>query len=135
MTHRHDWPQDGLKLRYFRPEEFDHPAEMDPDFLKRLDRLRNDAGMGIVITSDFRTPEENEAIGGFHNSPHLRGVAVDCQPLGRTMHNKMQLVRTALNLWAEGELSGLGLGIYDQHVHIDQCPELERPRLWVGSSK
>lgn len=135
MTRYHDWPQDGLKLKYFRPQEFDHPAEMDPDFLKRLDRLRNDAGMGMVITSDYRTEEENEAIGGFHNSPHLRGLAVDCQPLGRSVRNRMRLIHTALDLWIEGDWPGLGLGIYDEHLHLDADDELRRPHQWTGTSK
>lgn len=132
---RHDWPAQGLVLKHFDRSEFDHPGEMDREFLRRLDRLRQASGIAIRITSDYRTEEENERIGGHPNSPHLRGLAVDCQPVPNNARNRMQLVRTALDLWAEGQFEGLGLGIYDRHLHCDQDSELKRPFMWVGESK
>lgn len=135
MTYDHEWPEHGIHLRWFRTSEFDEPERMDRDFLQKLDQLRHSSGIALYVTSDVRTPEQNEAIGGFHDSPHLRGTAVDVQPRPNTIHNKMQVIRTALNLWGEGEWSDLGLGIYDEHLHVDADVELPRPRLWIGASK
>lgn len=132
---RHDWPKQGLSLKHFDRSEFLHPDKMDREFLKLLDQLRQASGIAIRITSDYRTEEENESVDGHPNSAHLRGLAVDCQPVPNDAHNRMLLVRTALDLWAEDIWPGLGLGIYDRHLHCDLDSELKRPHMWVGESK
>lgn len=148
---RHNWPAQNLKLKWFRPSEFErvngHPEKMDAEFLKRLDRLRNEAGVALVVTDAYRTPEEVRSIYGEdeddwpfwlreYGSPHERGVAVDVKPIGG-ITKKMRVVRTVLNLWAEGEWPDLGLGIYDRHLHLDADADsgLTRPRMWHGESK
>ena len=42
-----------------------------------LDPLRSAMGFPIIISSGFRCPELNEAVGGAKNSYHLQGRAAD----------------------------------------------------------
>lgn len=48
-----------------------------------LDVVRSKYGAPIVITSGYRSPALNKAVGGVNNSKHLRGIAVDI----RVLHN------------------------------------------------
>jgi uncharacterized protein YcbK (DUF882 family) len=65
----------------FRSEELDcvccGVCEMDPDFMTRLQALRDDFGQGITITSGYRCQSHNREIGGAKNSQHLYGKAAD----------------------------------------------------------
>lgn len=45
-----------------------------------LDGIREAWGSPIRVTSGYRCPELNKAVGGVANSGHLRGVAADLQP-------------------------------------------------------
>ena len=68
-------------MRFFKLSEFKCPCcgrcEMDNDFLQRLDRARELAGVPFVINSGFRCAKHNKKIGGVPNSAHLRGLAAD----------------------------------------------------------
>lgn len=118
-------------LRHFAESEFDHADEMDEGFLRTLDAIRHVSEVPIRITSDFRTPEENEEIGGFHDSPHMRGRAVDLVPIPDTSLNRFKVIKAMLNL----TMTRLGLGVYDRHLHFDLDRKLSRPHLWNGISK
>lgn len=63
----------------YNPNHFeeDEINNLDPDLVVRLDLAREYAGVPFIITSGYRTPEQNEAAGGKSNSAHLRGKAVD----------------------------------------------------------
>jgi hypothetical protein len=78
------------KVRYFNYSEFDSPdvqgsgQMMDKTLLEMLDEVRDKFDKPIHITSGFRTPAHNEAVGGKTpdengngGSSHLKGLAVD----------------------------------------------------------
>lgn len=46
-----------------------------------LDGIRAAWGGAIRVTSGYRSPELNKAVGGVPTSGHLRGVAADLQPV------------------------------------------------------
>ena len=50
---------------------------MDKTLLEMLDEVRDKFDKPIHITSGFRTPAYNEAVGGVETSSHLKGLAVD----------------------------------------------------------
>ena len=70
-----------MDLQYFTIEEFACPLtgrmEMDEGFLRRLDQARDIADTPFVITSGFRSPEQNRRAGGREDSRHLIGEAAD----------------------------------------------------------
>jgi uncharacterized protein YcbK (DUF882 family) len=86
--------------KYFTAAEFHRciPAcsiqQMDPDFLALLDRVREAAGIPLVLTCAYRSREWDEAKGRSGNSAHTRGKAVDIRcNAGATRY---KIVRAAL---------------------------------------
>lgn len=79
------------------------------DELRRviLDPMREAWGGPLVVTSGFRCPALNRAVGGVTNSAHLSGYAADIRPSDKR--------RTAkFILWAAGWL-------VDNGIRYDQC--------------
>ena len=76
-------------LKHFDFEEFDCPSlegsglpttdggKMNLDFLHKLDKARELAGVPFIITSGYRTPQHNLDVGGRVGSSHIKGLAVD----------------------------------------------------------
>lgn len=84
--------------------------KMDPDFLERLDDLRDTVGIPFVITSSWRSPHYNQSIGGAPKSKHLDGIAVDIACTDG--HDRLEIVDTALML-------GFTIGVGKTFLHLD----------------
>lgn len=81
---------------------------IDLDHVAKLQQLRHDLGSSIRITSGYRCPAHNTAVGGAKNSQHKDGTATDIQVSGMD----------------PGEVADAcekfdGLGRYDTFTHID----------------
>ena len=110
-------------FRFFRPEEFDHPEEMSPVLLRRLDMIRGMAGEAIHITSDFR-PGDLRA--------HGKGVAVDISDnLEGKPVNSGWRYRVLNAAFATGVKR---IGVYDRHIHLDVSRDLPDRVCWWGKS-
>lgn len=46
-----------------------------------LDKVREAFGKAIIVTSGFRSPRLNKAIGGAPDSQHMKGQAADIRPV------------------------------------------------------
>jgi len=77
-----------------------------------LDDSRALAGTPFILTSGFRTVEQNAAVGGKANSSHLRGLAADIS----CVDNKK---RTAIIRGILGCGRPVFLEIAKKHIHID----------------
>ena len=104
-----------MELRYFPESEFTMDGvnvftKMDETFLALLDQCRHIAGVGFVITSSYRSPEKNKAVGGASNSMHLYGRAVDVVATDGKVRAK--IVKAALSL-------GLSAGVMKNAIHLD----------------
>lgn len=78
---------------------------------KRMEEVRSRLGdRPIVVTSWYRPPRVNAAVGGVPNSTHLRGYAVDFIVRGLTPRE----VQRELDPWWSG-----GLGYGNSFTHLD----------------
>ena len=50
------------------------------ELIEFMDDIRSAWGSAIIVTSGYRCPELNEAVGGAKKSAHQTGYAVDCVP-------------------------------------------------------
>ena len=104
-----------MALRYFPAHEFVMDGKpvfdkMDVEFLALLDECRHVAGVKFKITSSYRSPAKNKAVGGSSKSMHLLGRAVDIE--ARTGEIRAKIVRAALAF-------GFSVGIMENAIHLD----------------
>ena len=102
-----------------------------------LDPLREELGVPIRVTSGYRSPDVNAAVGGSRTSRHMLGLAADIKARG---FNARQVVDCIDRMYETGHLD------YDQaiayavsrggHVHVGLSPEGVTPRrqmLWAAA--
>lgn len=87
-----------------------------------LERLIAEAGP-LNVTSGYRTPERNAAVGGAKNSQHTHGNAFDIATAGMDDEARAALIMQAR------EAGFQGIGVYDDSLHFDVGPE----RAWGPS--
>lgn len=85
------------------------PSEVQVERLRALAEtvlqpLRTAWGDRIIVTSGFRSPRLNRAIGGAINSQHLRGEAADISTFMDTREDNEALFQLALRLVREGKI-------------------------------
>ena len=81
---------------------------VDLDHVTKLQKLREDLGASIKITSAYRCQKHNDAVGGSSHSQHKLGTATDIQVSGM----EPTAVQDACEHFD-------GLGRYDTFTHID----------------
>ena len=103
------------KLRYFSLKEFDcqHTGanEMDMEFLRRLDELRDACGFPFRITSGYRAPSHPIEAKKKKSGTHSQGIAADIAVTDGAQ--RYTLVSEALRL------GFTGVGVARGFVHVD----------------
>ena len=103
--------------RNFTYAEFACPkcgkAKVDPALINALQELRDRVGQPVIVSSGYRCPDYNRAVGGASDSLHLEGKAADIYVRGYTA---VQLYRLVSEIPAF-----TGIGVYPQNnfVHVD----------------
>lgn len=94
------------------------PRELWENFLpviKIVDDLREALDVSVVVTSSYRSPAYNMAVGGKSGSTHMKFQAADIQAKGIPPVE----VHKILSRWRDqGRFKG-GLGLYPTFVHVD----------------
>lgn len=114
--------------KYFKESEFRQctPAcsidQMDAEFLSLLDRIRETAGIPLVLTCAYRSKAYDLSKGRSGNSAHTRGKAVDIRC--NTSANRMKIVDAALRCGVKR------IGIGKTFVHIDNDKSLPQGVIW-----
>lgn len=123
------------ELKYFKKTEFDCRCgcgqnKMQPDFLKKLDDLRERLDFPLIVTSGYRCPSHNMAVSttGGEGAPHTTGRAVDFSIMGT---NAFRLITQAsLGGW----MTGIGVNQRGAHakrfIHLDDLDRFPRPNVW-----
>jgi len=126
---------EGLSLRHFSPHEITNQGErvrngvhnsLPPEskwgaivqVLWVADLARHELGFSLTVTSAYRSPAYNSAVGGASQSQHLANTALDLIPGSRDrlgdLYDQLQAMR--LGLAFKG---GLGLYRNSGFVHVD----------------
>ena len=95
-------------------------VKIHPKLVEMLQALREKVGKPVIITSGYRCPEHNKAVGGVKSSYHTRGMAADIKVSGVSVSQIAQLAET---------IGFNGIGIYPSFVHVDIRDEKAR---WTG---
>jgi uncharacterized protein YcbK (DUF882 family) len=138
---------DRAGVRYFTAVEFlrlrrtheiadlpDEYADAAVRVLLVADKVREAYGAPVRIGNGYRPPGYNRAVGGASNSAHLRGAAVDLDPLdGR----RAEFQRLAARLWLDSPETLAGLGVYSHgRIHLDVFHVRGAGRrFWGGPAK
>lgn len=92
------------------------PADgMAPELITKLEVLRAMVGKPLIITSGYRCPTHNKAVGGAAKSQHVLGTAADISARGIGVD---ELARTAERVG----FGGMGLYHRQNFVHVDVRP-------------
>ena len=108
-------------------------CEMDDDFMRLLDTARDIAGIPFVITSGYRCPEHDQAVGGAGN--HTQGRAADIRTADS--EERMAIVRTLLgiripSMRGDGVFLGVNrIGIGRDFIHVDTCIDRPQNMMWL----
>lgn len=106
-----------ITARHFRESEFrrcNPPCslqDMRQDFMDTLDRVREKAGIPLVLNSAYRSKAWELSKGRTGDGAHPLGVAVDIRANNNA--NKYKIIKAAL------ECGVTRIGVYAWGVHID----------------
>lgn len=67
----------------------------------------------LVLTSGYRCPEHNKAVGGAEHSFHMQGLAVDISTVGFAPGEREKLIAYAK------DYGFTGIGIGSNFIHLD----------------
>lgn len=88
-------------------------TRMHPALLVVLEDIRRQFQQPVTVTSAFRCPKHNKAVGGVPSSQHVMGSAADLQVANTDPRQVQQYLHDApyANL--------LGIGSYPDFTHVD----------------
>jgi uncharacterized protein YcbK (DUF882 family) len=121
---------DWTKIHYFKPDEFERPELLRWEMLKALEDLREAVGFPLTITSSYRDPAHNAAVGGVQDSAHLpdptdgKYSGVDIATAGIGGVSLFFLLREVMHRFVR-------VGIYPSHIHLDCENRLTQQCAWV----
>ena len=102
----------NFKVKEFACSDGSDPIFVSPELVMVLQKIRTHFGKAVTITSAYRTPKKNKAVGGTAYSQHLYGMAADIKVKGVTPKEIAKYVEKIMP-------NGGGIGIYDTFTHID----------------
>ena len=115
-----------MTLNHFTLDEFKCSCcgvnYTDPEFIRRLDKARDFAGVPFVVTSGYRCAEHNGNVGGSPTSSHLKGVAADLSARDSVM--RVRIVRALMAVGFER------IGVSDSFIHVDEDTLKPEKVMW-----
>jgi uncharacterized protein YcbK (DUF882 family) len=103
---------DNFRVREFACTDGSDPIFIDTELVAVLQKIRTHFGKSVTITSAYRTPGKNKAVGGETYSQHLYGRAADIKVSGIASKKVAEYAETLLK-------NKGGIGIYSTFTHID----------------
>lgn len=122
-----EWPWPNFTKEEMRCKETGELA-MLPSFMDRLQRLRDEYGKPMAISSGYRSNKHSAERGKKHAGTHQIGCAVDISVRGK---DALRLVELAI------QHGFTGIGIQQKgdgrFIHLDDAPDAQhrpRPHIW-----
>lgn len=112
----------NFKVKEFACTDGSDPIFIDTELVNILQKVRTHFGKSVTITSAYRTPSKNKAVGGQTYSQHLYGKAADIKVKGVTPKKVAEYAETLLK-------NKGGIGTYSTFTHIDTRTKKAR---WQG---
>jgi uncharacterized protein YcbK (DUF882 family) len=94
---------------------------VDYELVQLLQKMRDQLGKSIEITSGYRTAAYNKKCGGISTSNHLTGKAADIKIAGMT---PLQVALIA------DKIGFKGVGVYPTFTHVDVCGSAAGAKLY-----
>lgn len=101
----------NFKVKEFACTDGSDPIFIDSNLVNVLQKIRTHFGKSVTITSAYRTPGRNKAVGGQTYSQHLYGRAADIKVKG--------VSPKTVAAYVEKIMPSGGIGIYNSFVHVD----------------
>ena len=102
----------NFKVKEFACTDGSDPIFIDTDLVNVLQKIRTHFGKSVTITSAYRTPTKNNAVGGEKYSQHLYGKAADIKVKGIAPKTVAAYANTLLK-------NKGGIGTYATFTHVD----------------
>ena len=120
-------PEDAWRWPSFSPREIACKGTgsilINENALDMLQALRNRLGKPMVLTSAYRSPKHNRAVGGAKRSKHMEGVAFDVVMANHDPHEFEQAARAV-------GFDGFGYYPKSGFMHIDTGQERSWGNPW-----
>ena len=102
----------NFKVKEFACTDGSDPIFIDTELVNVLQKIRTYFGKSVTITSAYRTPTRNKAVGGETYSQHQYGRAADIKVKG--------IAPKKVAAYAEKLLPNTGgIGTYSTFTHVD----------------
>lgn len=98
-------------------------ADLNQDFLKKLNECRHKANIPFVLTSAYRTVEHEKSKGRSGNSAHTQRCAVDVAAV--TSQQKYKIIKAAM------EVGITRIGVHKSFIHLDTSTTLAQEVCWL----
>ncbi len=97
----------------YRVRSYVNMQDVQPSVTEKLAQLQSTLSAPLNVTSGYRSPAYNSAVGGAKHSQHTHGNAVDIGTKGMTKAEVKALAAEASRLGFNG------IGFYDNSLHFD----------------
>lgn len=118
-----------VTAKYFNEKEFNNciPScslqDMDQDFINKLDELRVEAGIPLVINCAYRSPEWEKSKDRSGSGDHPQGKAVDIRC--NSSDTRFKILRAAL------KLGFTRIGVAKTYIHVGTGKNLPEKVIWM----
>jgi uncharacterized protein YcbK (DUF882 family) len=103
---------ENFRVREFACSDGSDPVFVSSELVEVLQKIRTHFGRAVTITSAYRTPGRNKAVGGTTYSQHLYGRAADIKISGISPRKVAAYAETLLP-------NKGGIGVYNTFTHVD----------------